>query len=86
MNIIGSRKVLKMPDIIKFNSGPLPCFGPDCETGYEERKVICINSNTYHVECQNCGARGSKGKTKSQAVENWNVLIDSANSSIADEE
>jgi len=57
------------------------CLGPECKGGRE--KIIKISRPdiipvTYHVECEECGARGSFGLSEEEAVDHWNDLIANA--------
>lgn len=55
------------------------CLGEDpkthkrCIGGHEE--VISLPNGRHHVECPTCGARGSAGADKEEAVDNWDNLI-----------
>lgn len=82
MSIIGSREILKMG-----NTNPIDhCLGPNCEGGRETVVLIEPEPNRncflYHVECHECGARGSGGASEEEAIENWNNLIANASTYI----
>lgn len=46
-----------------------PC--PFC--GGEDNLHTCNTYNHHHVQCSNCGARGSRCGTTAEAVEAWNT-------------
>lgn len=49
------------------------CLGKGCIAGNEI--VIALSDGRHHVECPTCGARGSAGADKEDAIDNWDNLI-----------
>jgi len=62
------------------------CLGPNCKGGRETVVLIEPEANRnrflYHVECHECGSRGSGGESEEEAIDNWNNLIANASTYI----